>query len=103
MDNHIARTAGFARLELNILREVIALVQQADRGDPFSQRGAELFTFRDRRLCLTLVRQFLGNVGLFSLWFRRAAGAACHNAGRQKNRPSGKAGAGFHASGAQDS
>jgi len=76
MDHHIAGTAGFAGLQLNVLRQIVPLVQQADRRDPFGQRRTDLLAFRGLRGGCRAA-QFLGNFGLFCFGFRRTIGAAC--------------------------
>jgi len=45
-NDHVADAACLARLHLQILRDVVALVQQADRRDALRHRGAGRFAVR---------------------------------------------------------
>jgi len=49
LDDDIADPARFAGFHHQILREVVALVEQAERGDPVLDRGAEIAFHRARR------------------------------------------------------
>ncbi|GAA4760129.1 hypothetical protein GCM10023306_00930 [Novosphingobium ginsenosidimutans] len=94
-DHHIAHPARFARLEHDILGNVVALVEQAERGDAVLDRGA-------------IFALYSGNAGLrrhpFGNVSRRSVGIAAAVAGRQqqdqagrKQAPHGQA-SGLHAS-----
>jgi len=70
--DHVAHPARFARLELDVLGEVVALVEQAQRRHPLLTRGAEPgILHRCRRPDVT---QFLGDFRLFRLAEQRLVG-----------------------------
>jgi hypothetical protein len=73
-DDHIPHAARFARLYLDILREIVTLVEQADGGDAILQRRTK-FGARDWNGCFES-GQFLGNFRFFRLrngWLLRTA------------------------------
>jgi hypothetical protein len=45
-DNHRADLAGLAGLQLDLLRDIVALVEQAQHRDPFRQRGRAIILGR---------------------------------------------------------
>lgn len=61
LDDHVADPLGLANLEHHVLREVVALVEQTQRGDAILDRGA-IFAF-DHRRARALVCEGLGNFG----------------------------------------
>jgi len=65
LDDHIAHPARFARFHNDVLRDVVALVDQADRGDAVLYRGAKIVFIDAAGQCRWACR--LGRFG----WRRR--------------------------------
>ena len=100
--NHVPHTARFARFQLDILRQIVALVQKAERGDAIFHRRADArcCAYRRRRL----IGKVFGNFGFGRLRWRRrpiATGQRQRSRGEQDCR--GRQPAHVQASGDQDS
>lgn len=83
-DDDVADPLGLANLEHHVLRKVVALVEQAQRGDAILDRGP-IFAF-DHRRAGSLICEGFGNFG--GNRFRRLVRAAV--AGCQRHERQGK-------------
>jgi len=95
-DDHVAHAPSLARFHLEVLREVVALVEQADHGDALGHRRPDRRALRaDRRGLLQVGR----DVGLDRPGRRRLR-RACGDQQRQERgeRPAHGQASGLHAS-----
>mgnify|MGYP006871972797 CR=1 FL=1 len=101
LDRHIADPLGLPGLEDDILREIVALVEQAQCGNPILYRGA-VFVL-DHLAGSSLSGHFAGNLGRFGIG-SFAAATGRQREGREQRQQDGKELAGAHqASGDQAS
>jgi len=80
--NHIAHAARFAGRHFQLLREIVALVEQADRRHPLGQRRADLRSVVDSGLRRGGIAQAFGNGGGNRIGLGRLFGAARQQQGR---------------------
>jgi len=94
-DDHIADPLRFARLDLDVLGKVVALVEQAELGDAFLTRRAEALVGADRcgEAC-----EVPGNLGLLAFGHGFALAGGEEREGSQGTSPAHRQASGVQAS-----
>jgi len=90
----IADAALLAGLQLDLARDIVALVEQAEHRDSLGHRRADPVACRDHR---RIAGQLLGDLGRLGLGLRRLVGAGAEKQEGRRDRESS------HASGVQAS